>query len=143
MSKHASNEIASRLVGHRLIQIKRREYDWSFEFGDDLGLGASCPWRILVDGRIACCDSDHNQTFGLPKPLNVEEVSNHLTQGKSVQDVVIREGTGDLIVVFEQRTTLEVLNMSVGYEGWQLSVRGSTVIALGGGELAIINKPSH
>jgi hypothetical protein len=36
---------------------------------------------------------------------------------------------------------LEVLNMSSGYEGWEIGANGMKVIAMGGGQLAIFRDP--
>jgi hypothetical protein len=49
----------------------------------------------------------------------------------------IRPDAGDLSIIFSGQAILEVLNMSSGYEGWQIGVPGMKVIGLGGGELAI------
>ena len=62
--------VASRLVGHQLLAIERSEYDWLFRFANEVGLRATCPWRILAKGRIAHGDCDHAQKFGLPEPVD-------------------------------------------------------------------------
>jgi hypothetical protein len=130
--------IASRLVGHRLISVERSDYDWVFRFANNVGLRVACPWRILVEGRIAHGDTDHAQHFGLPAPIDGSERSNQLLCDKTIQSVAIREETGDLTVSFSGGTALEVLNLSCGYEGWQLGdSAGLSVVAMGGGELAL------
>ena len=132
--------IASRLVGHRLIEVERSEYDWLFRFANDVGLRVACPWRILVEGRIAHGDSDHGQQFGLPKPVDGAGRSNKLLLNKVIESVAVRDDTGDITISFTDGTALEVLNTSSGYEGWQLNDgAGLNVVATGGGELAIWN----
>lgn len=133
--------LTTRFIGRHLTRVVRREHDWAFGFGDDpaLGLRASCPWRILKEGRIAFTDSDDGQQFGLPAPLDGEEVVRRLVGQNSIERISIHPETGDLSIVFSEGTILEVLNMSSGYEGWEIGDAGISVIATGGGELAIYN----
>ena len=129
--------LAADLVGRYLNQVKRREYDWTFTFegAAGSGLAASCPWRIIVGERIAFTNSDDGQKFGLPEPLDGEEVAQRLLGQKVIERISVRSDTGDLSITFAGNTALEVLNMSSGYEGWTMGVRGISVIATGGGEL--------
>jgi len=135
--------IASRLVGHCLLEVERSDYDWLFRFENSIGLRATCPWRIIAEGRIAHGDSDHAQQFGLPKPIDGAARSGGLLINKPIENIAIREDTGDLTISFEGKIVLEILNTSSGYEGWQLNDGASlNVIAMGGGELALWNSPS-
>lgn len=132
--------IASRLIGRHLVEVERSEHDWLFRYADNVSLRVACPWRILVEGRIAHGDGDDGQQFGLPTPVDGKERSKSLLLDKAIQGVSIREDAGDLTVTFSDRTALEILNASSGYEGWQLSDGvGLSVVALGGGELALWN----
>jgi len=128
--------ISGLLVGRKLSGVQRREYDWVFEFENSAVLTAECPWRILSSG-IAFADGDHGQQFGLPAALDGEQEANRLLSDKPTQAANIREDTGDLAVVFGGGTTLELLNLSGGYEGWQLVSGETHIIALGGGEVVI------
>jgi hypothetical protein len=105
-----------------------------FELGDTVALMAECPWRILTS-RIVLTDSDDGQQFGLPAPLDGEKESLRLLSGNRIQDVSIRSVTGDLVIVFESGTTLELLNDSSGYEAWQLFGGATQIIAQGGGNV--------
>ena len=135
--------IASRLVGHHLLQVEQSDHEWLFRFANSVGLRIACPWRIIVKGRVAHGDSDHAQQFGLPKPIDGAARSRSLLLNKAVQGVAIRDDTGDLTITFNDRAALEVLNTSSGYEGWQLNDgAGLNVVATGGGELALWNNPS-
>jgi len=131
--------LTTRLAGRHLTRVVRREYDWAFGFGDNQasGLRVSCPWRILKGGGIAFTSSDDGQKFGLPAPLDGEEVTHRLLEQNTIESLSIRLETGDLSIVFSGGVILEVLNMSSGYEGWELGDSGINVIAMGGGELAI------
>jgi hypothetical protein len=129
-------EIAVRLVGKSLIQVERNEYDWVFRFAQGALLQVECPWRILLNGRIALGGADHDQRFGQPEPVDGPSESCRLLCDQTIQTVRIREDTADLTIGFSGRGALEVLNNSSGYEGWQFRDAGFGVIALGGGELA-------
>jgi hypothetical protein len=132
--------LATHLVGRRLVETKRREYDWTFSFEGIPAfshLNVSCPWRILIEGRIAFAAGDDGQKLGLPAPLNGEEVTQRLLGERVISRLSIRPDAGDLSIIFSGHASLEVLNLSSGYEGWQISVPGMKVIGLGGGELAI------
>ncbi|HVJ51063.1 MAG TPA: hypothetical protein VM689_01285 [Aliidongia sp.] len=119
-----AKKLADRLASSYLVAVERSEHDWLFRFGNDVSLRVSCPWRILLDGRIAHGDGDHGQQFGLPAPIDGTDRSNGLLLNKAILDVAIREDTGDLTISFCERTALEILNLSSGYEGWQSSRMG-------------------
>lgn len=87
---------------------------------------------------VAFGDCDHAQQFGLPEPVNGAMQSDRLLCNKTIQQVIIREDSGDLTIKFTDQTSLEILNTSSSYEGWELGDgAGLHVIATGGGELAI------
>jgi hypothetical protein len=110
-----------------------------FGFGDSSasGLRVECPWRIIVDERIAFTSSDDGYQFGLPAPLDGEEETRRLLGQKVIERVSIRSDTGDPSIAFSSNTVLEVLDMSSGYEGWEIGIPGLSVIGTGGGELAV------
>jgi len=131
-------KLNSRLVGQSLIQTERSEYDWGFRFAGEVFLRVACPWRILCNGRVAFGDCDHAQQFRLPEPVNGAMQSDRLLCNKAIQQVIIRGDSGDLTIKFTDQTSLEILNTSSSYEGWELGDgAGLHVIATGGGELAI------
>jgi len=141
LTMDVARELTSRLTGSRLTTAKRREHDWAFEFGKDVGVRVSCTWRILVDGRMKFAGDDDGQQFGLPNPLDGEEEATRLLGQRSIKNLTIRPDTGDLCIVFDGGATLEFINDSSGYEGWELHAGGLAVIALGGGGLAVMNLP--
>jgi hypothetical protein len=131
--------LTTYLVGRRLVETKRREYDWAFRFEGTPAfshLCVSCPWRVLIEGRIAFAGGDDGHKFGLPTPLNGEEITQRLLGQRVIDHLSIRPDAGDLSIIFSGQATLEVLNMSSGYEGWQIGVPGMKVIGVGGGEFA-------
>jgi hypothetical protein len=62
------------------------------------------------------------------KPISLARPSSARQFGRIVEN---------LALFFSDSIFLEVLNMSFGYEGWNIGVSGLLVIATGGGELAI------
>lgn len=134
--------LTAHLVGRHLADVERREYDWSFGFGDAgaSGFSGECPWRIIVANRIAFASSDDGQQFGLAIPLNGEEIALSLLGAKIIERVSIRPDTGDVSIFFSGNSVLEVFNMSSGFEGWQIGIPGLLIIATGGGELAVFRK---
>ena len=129
-----ASTVARVLSGRRFRGIQRHEYSWVFEFDDSIDLTAECPWRILSN-EIVFTDSDHGQQFGLPAPLDGQQEVVQRLCDRIVERAQIREVTGDLSIEFTGRVTLELLNLSGGYEAWQLSSDGTLIVAQGGGKV--------
>lgn len=136
-------ELTRRLAGLHVINTERRDHDWAFGFANNAGMSVDCPWRILARGRIALTSTDDGQMFGRSAPTEGAREAQRLLGQKAIQRIAVRPDTGDLSVIFSDETTLELLNMSAGYEGWQVNAAGFTVIAKGGGELAIHSDEPH
>jgi hypothetical protein len=51
---------------------------WRFEFEGRTTLDVRCPWRIIARGRIALGNGDHEQQFGLPKPVDAKQEAERL-----------------------------------------------------------------
>lgn len=129
-------DIRDALVGRRCTALTYFGLNsWRFDFEEQTRLDVRCPWRIVANDRIALGNVDHEQQFGLPKPIDaIHEVSS-LLKGRVVM-ATVRKGTADLVIEFANRTFLEVFNSSSGYEGWECSSKnGLLAIALGGGEI--------
>ncbi|PWG01433.1 DUF6188 family protein [Sphingosinicella humi] len=126
----------------RTCSIVREAPVWRANFGDGFTIGLEVPWRIVANGRVAFGDEDDGQWFGLPSPIDGEERAASLLQGRVVQAMQLDHETGDLHIVFDGNTRIDVFNQSCGYEGWAAyySVGGSQwgVIAMGGGEIAVV-----
>jgi hypothetical protein len=121
--------------------IARYENSCTFQFGDGQKFNAYCPWRIVVDGHIACSDEDHGHWFGLDAPVDVQVVANRHLLREKVIAVEISKGTGDVAIVFENSIRLELFNNSSGYEAWEAFVRRDSaqynIIAQGGGQILV------
>ena len=127
------------LAKHRLQSVGRREHDWLFAFDGQAALVVECLWRLVEAGRIRVTSEDDGQRFGLPAPVVAAEEVGRCLVGASVASVTLRDGTLDLELRFDTGHVLEVLPTSAGYEAWQVTQGGKQFIAVGGGELAIID----
>ena len=131
-------------IGKKCSDIIRHEHSWVFQFGDAGAVTVECPWRIIADNRIALTDSDDRQKFGLPAPVDALAMSRTLLSNRLVSEVTIAEVSGDLRVLFEDQTLLELINNSSGYEAWQAamhdSIQNILIIAQGGGQISIFQQ---
>ena len=109
--------MADDLLGNQLQSVERREHDWLFSFSTGLRLQAAGPWRVVSDQRVAFGDGDDRQQFGLPAPIDGALKTEELLLGRTIQKVAIRYDTGDLTIAFDGEVSLEILNLSSGYEG--------------------------
>lgn len=124
------------LAGRR-CRVERREYDWTFDFGDGCVVDVASPWRIVAQGRIVLTASDDGHQFGLPKPVDAEAEANKLLGGLEATAASVDRQTADLRIIFANGGRVDVFNNSLGYEGWTASFRSdkhpTRIIALGGG----------
>jgi hypothetical protein len=68
---------------------------WRFEFEGRTTLDVRCPWRIVAGGRIALGNGDHDQQFGLPKPVDAKQEAERLLSAP-VSNVTVDKATSDL-----------------------------------------------
>jgi hypothetical protein len=115
------------------------EHSWSFDFEGKFGINVQCPWRIVNESGIALGAEDHEQKFGLPKPVDGASLAQQLLSSVALEEVVVIEKTGDINLVFESGVSLEIFNDSSGFEGWNCATAsGRQVIGMGGGSTAHI-----
>ncbi|MGH7517087.1 MAG: DUF6188 family protein [Gemmatimonadales bacterium] len=127
------------LLGLRCTAVVREPHSWHFAFNGGTALVAECPWRVLVEGRIALGSTDDRQRFGLPQPVDAQLRAQNLLGDRAVLTAAVTADAGDLALSFDGAVRLDLFNGSSGYEGWSLSApTGGRIIALGGGELAIL-----
>ena len=130
------------LLNRRFESLTHREWDWVFTFSDDVNLTVACLWRLLENHHIRLTSDDDGQWFGLPAPVDAAvEVRRRLSTAQ-VESVHLRSDTLDLTLRFATGHILEVVADSSGYEAWQLHHQSAQFIAIGGGELAFIDKPA-
>jgi uncharacterized protein DUF6188 len=132
--------IDSAFIDLRCTNVTRfGEESWKFDFEGRTVLQVYCPWRIVTAAGIALGNADHEQRFGLPKPVDATEEAQRMLNAKTVK-LAVRANTADLLIEFENGSCLEVFNSSSGYEGWECSDKdGLLVVAQGGGALATWN----
>ncbi len=135
------DELRGALLGRR-CSVRRREHDWSFEFGAGCSLVASSPWRLVGPERVLVTDADDGQHFGLPQPVDAARSANEALAETAVEAVAVAPVTADLTISFAGGLRLEVWAGSSGYEAWQAAFPGSagerSLIAMGGGMWAIL-----
>ena len=136
-SVEPKSRLDSAFIGRRCTSVTRFGAEsWRFEFEGRTTLDIRCPWRIVIGGKIGLGNGDHEQQFGLPKPLDGKQEAKRLLV-TPVAKVSLREQTADLILEFEGEVSLEVFNSSSGFEGWECSTTdGLLAVAMGGGELS-------
>jgi hypothetical protein len=123
---------------HKLRQPAEGVWEFNFEVA---GLTIECPWRLVSGGAVVLGGSDHGQRFGLPAPVDVSSETLRILVDLKVETVDANERTGDLRIRFNLDAQIDAFNNSGGYEGWNHSDHeGITVIATGGGSLAIWDK---
>ena len=108
------------LIGRHFTKVVRHEYSWQFVFGEGCSLTVECPWRIVAGGRIAVAHSDHQQQFGLPKPVDVPAATLKLLADITVLNVTVDQATSDLSIDFEGGARFQSFADSSGYESWQI-----------------------
>jgi hypothetical protein len=126
------------LRARRLHEVRHRAYDWLFIFDADCQLVVTCLWRLIEASRVELTSEDHDQRFGLPAPVNAAAELSRRIGGATVTSVVLREGSLDLELEFDSGPKLQVIPTSSGYEAWNAYSGPTQFIAMGGGELAVI-----
>jgi hypothetical protein len=96
-----------------------------FKFSDGTLLNAAY-WRFIQDGLAQLSSFDHQQKYGLPTPIDAKIRIVTLLDGKLCREVIFDRETGDLILVFDENTKLQVLNFT-GYEIWTIRFPDGTV----------------
>lgn len=131
------------LKNQKYLSVKKRDYDWIFQFSGSTQVTLSAPWRVVSKGGILISDADDGINFGLLDPINVELLANETLSGKSIMAATVDRETGDLTLLFEGGLRIDAFNNSSGVEGWEanstFNERNYKVIAMGGGEVTIFS----
>ncbi len=108
---------------------------WVFTFTGQRALRVAAPWRLVFEGRIVIGCEDDGHLFGLETPVDAKERVARAVEGQEVTEAAVNN-VGDLDLRFHSGSTLQVFNLSCGYEGWQLfGPGGRYVVAQGGGRV--------
>ena len=125
----------STIHGHRIRAVEKLDYSWFFTVSDEIRVVTESEWRLVMGGKVFTSSEDHEQKFGLPKPVDaVAEVLSKI-ENLAIQTADIDESTGDLFLRFSPRDYLQFLQLSSGYESWRLFLKGTGLICGGGGEI--------
>jgi len=116
---------------------------WYFYFADKIFANSSGFWRLLIENKIELVSLDHEQQFGLPKPLDlVEELSRKLA-GKHLTKIEVIKDTFDLVLSLTDGHRIEIYISSSGYETYDFSIDNKRYIGLGSGDIAIIDNSKY
>jgi hypothetical protein len=130
------------IAGSRLRSVEKKDYSWFCIFTNEVSVATETPWRFVNGDRIVVTSEDHGHKFGLPNPVDASVCVLSAVQNTLIQSARIDTATGDLFVYFSDRTFLQFLQMSGGYEAWRLFVGDREFICTGGGGIATFNKQS-
>jgi hypothetical protein len=130
------------IAGHCFKELVWHECSWEFVFDRAACLTAACLWRLIENGRIRLTSQDDGHQFGLPAPLDAVRVVNEGIAGANASSVILRSGTLDLEIGFENGYTLQFIPDSCGYESWAAQDAARQFIAAGGGKLWVIDEPT-
>ena len=76
-------------------------------------------WRVTKNGNASISSFDHQQQYGLPRPIDaIKELQEHL-HDRQITDARLDGETGDLFFVFAENTKLQIFNFT-GYEIWEI-----------------------
>src|SRR5262245_60966208 len=109
------------MIGSRIQEIHLVEpTSWWFTFRGGGSIRVETLWRVIAEGTIQVTSTDHRHTFGLMEPVDSAIRAVQAMSSAAVRQASVRSDTGDVVVVFENDTTLEILTTSSGYESWSV-----------------------
>lgn len=112
---------------------------WTFYFAQKIHANSTGFWRLLQNNKLLFVSLDHEQQFGLPKPINLVEELNRLLLGQRLQRIEVIKDTCDLKLILTNGFTIEIYISSSGYETYDFSIGGKRHIGLGSGGVAIFD----
>ncbi len=142
------NSYCKPLIGHHLTSVEKVDYTWFFRFTGDITIGTESHWRLMIKERMVVTSEDHSQPFGLPEPVDAAKIVRAKIGRHTIESATISASTGDLVIELSGHAQLQLLQLSSGYESWQLYVNcneagissavGTVTTCLGGGDIAHI-----
>jgi hypothetical protein len=127
------------MIGCRIAKIRLVEpISWWFDLVGGGSIRADTLWRIVAGGRVQLSSSDHGQWFGLPKPLDSAAKAGQLLSDSAVRRAQFGRDTGDVLLVFDNDSRLDILTTSGSYHSWAIFFpNGDEALGLGGGEIVL------
>jgi hypothetical protein len=117
--------------------------NWHFYFSDNIYASSCGLWRLRKSKRIIYVSSDHQQKFGLPKPLDLLEKITEKLFEKKLLEIRVNKDSGDLTLLISEDYELEILITSSGYESYDFSIEGRRYIGLGSGDVGLVEAADH
>ena len=128
------------LIGRRITDLQRTDHTWCLFLDDGSTVTTESPWRLITPKGLTVTSEDDGHPFGLPAPVDAAQRVKDAAGQTLISRLELRDKTNDLILHFANETTVEFLNLSCGYEGWQTIHGSQQVICLGGGEITELNQ---
>jgi len=124
---------ATPLIGQAITSVNKKDFSWFFVFDNGDQIVTESPWRLVTDQGIVVTSEDHEQSFGLPLPVDATESVKATLGSTPITDIHDDTKTGDLFIRFSGGRHLQFLQLSSGYEGWRLRIGDCEFICKGGG----------
>lgn len=134
------------LIGHMLRSVEKVDSTWCFRFTSDITIGTEAQWRLMIKERMVITSEDDGQPFGLPEPVDAARIVMAKIGNHTIDSATISTSTGDLMIELSERAQLQLLQLSSGYEAWQIWVRWAKAddslvsetetLCMGGGDIA-------
>lgn len=128
------------LYGRRFERIERFEppgWGWWFHFDGKIILTIETGWRLVSDTTIAVSSEDDGQIFGRKTTVDAAAEAQSLLADKSVSGVLIEPACSDLTIHFGVTLRVDVINLSCGYEAWNLTGQDGLLLVGRNGEIVI------
>ena len=120
---------AARLHGRTLSKIERLPPDyWVFEFGTGVVLSTPSQWRVFSKDSILLTSEDDGQKYGLPNPVDAQASIRELLEDHVATRVDVNQATADFTIHFDNGMIFQIVNLSSGYEVWELDSEGDDVM---------------
>jgi hypothetical protein len=110
---------------------------WFFEFDDNIVFFTQTIWRLMVDKKIKLVSLDHEQIFGLPKPLDLIVKVQEYLLNSNLLEIKVKQNTADLLLTLTNNLQIEIFISSIGYESYNFSIDKKNYIGMGSGDIAI------
>lgn len=123
------------VIGNRIMAIGKQDYTWFFTFNSGGSITTESTWRLITMEGIKATSDDHGQQFGLATPLDVIDVAKTIIGQQAIKQYDLDPRTGDFSLHFEDKSKLQFLNLSSGYESWHIVHGAHEIICMGGGKI--------
>ena len=112
--------------------------NWNFYFANKIHVSSTGLWRLIKENKIIIVSLDNGHQFGLPKPLDLVEITTKQLTGKIIREINVDKNTGDLTLTISENIKIQIFITSTGYETYEFSILDKRYIGLGSGEIAIL-----